>query len=73
LKNGESASLGYQVDLFDLISGETRGINNKGDIVGRAIILLKPDTTYYWRVDEKIDECLTKGDIWEFTTDPNMN
>lgn len=54
-------------------TNEVRAINNQQCIVGRTIIFLKPDTTYYWRVDEKTDECLTKGNIWKFTTDPNLN
>jgi hypothetical protein len=33
--------------------------------------LQKPQTTYYWRIDEVVDETTTiKGDIWRFTTAP---
>ncbi|MBO8131042.1 MAG: T9SS type A sorting domain-containing protein [Candidatus Marinimicrobia bacterium] len=29
---------------------------------------LEPNTTYYWRIDEKNSNGITKGDVWTFTT-----
>jgi hypothetical protein len=48
---------------------EALAINNQGDIIGRTIIDLKPDSTYYWRIDEKNECGVTEGETWQFTTD----
>ncbi|MBL7152457.1 MAG: S8 family serine peptidase [Phycisphaerae bacterium] len=32
---------------------------------------MEPNTTYYWRIDEKNNEGTTKGDLWTFTTGSN--
>jgi len=31
---------------------------------------LESNTTYYWRVDERAPNSITRGDIWRFTTSP---
>lgn len=44
-------------------------INNNNKIVGGATIYLEPNTTYYWRIDERTTcNDTTKGDVWSFTT-----
>ena len=45
-------------------------INSRGDVVGTTTVFLRPDTEYYWRVDEKNDCAITQGDVWSFTTEP---
>jgi len=44
-----------------------------GTIEGKVEIytpsaVLDPETTYYWRVDARIDSTVYEGDVWEFTT-----
>jgi len=48
-------------------SSEAVGINNRGEVIGRTAVLLRPGTEYYWRIDEKNDCATTKGDTWSFT------
>ncbi|MHC4739162.1 MAG: LamG-like jellyroll fold domain-containing protein, partial [Planctomycetota bacterium] len=49
-------------------AGEGWAINNQGNIIGRTTVFLEPNTTYYWRIDEKNGCGTTKGDVWNFTT-----
>ena len=49
-------------------SSEAWDINNKGSVVGSTTVLLNPNTTYYWRIDEKNGCGTTQGQPWSFTT-----
>jgi probable HAF family extracellular repeat protein len=60
--------LGLLGPADDPRSSEAHAINNQGDVVGKTTTYLKPNTKYYWRVDEKNQCAETPGDTWEFTT-----
>jgi subtilase family serine protease/Mg-chelatase subunit ChlD len=54
-------------------TSEGRALDSQGNVVGKSIIFLDPNTVYYWRIDERNQWAVTEGDIWSFTTDPNGN
>jgi probable HAF family extracellular repeat protein len=60
--------LGPSGPVDDPQSSEAHAINNDGDVVGTTTTYLKPNTKYYWRIDERSECAETPGDTWEFTT-----
>jgi probable HAF family extracellular repeat protein len=52
----------------ELQESRASAINNQGAVVGTNTTLLRPDTKYYWRIDERNECAETPGATWEFTT-----
>ncbi|MCK5271693.1 MAG: immunoglobulin domain-containing protein [Sedimentisphaerales bacterium] len=49
-----------------VVDGQTQGKVESYNPPGN----MDNDTTYYWRVDARVNTTVYEGDIWEFTTEP---
>ena len=67
---GEQSHIIYIGSNFDDVNNATDGDPQEGTSYTPAPLV--KETVYYWRVDEYDGQTTHKGDIWTFTTIPNV-
>lgn len=76
--NAAAAALSHDV-YFGTSFNDVNDANTSSDeFIGNQVDnlfwldTLEPNTTYYWRIDEKGSSSTIKGDVWSFTTDSDL-